>query len=360
LPKIWIDILTPKQTLFLNKIGEALEERGFEVLYTTRQYREVVELIKLKKLKAIIVGRHGGKNLSEKLIASSERIIELTKLIIEEKPDMALSFSSPECARVAFGLGIPHISVNDSPHSVFVAKLTIPLSKTLFSPKVIPKEVWTRFGIDKSNILQYNALDPVAWLKDFTPNAQVLHELNLDTDKPIITIRETEAYASYLLQKVDSIAPVSDVLIPLLVKEIEQVQIVVLPRYEEQVNYIQRKYRSRNVSVATKVIDGASLLYYTTVFVGGGGTMNIEAALLGVPVISVYPGETTYVEKFLIKKGLVFRNKRINVVIRKIIDFIKDDNLKMLIKSKAEKLMRKMEDPAKFISTNLVKIMQYT
>ena len=38
--KVWIDILTPKQTLFFEPLIEALQERGDEVVVTSSRYRE--------------------------------------------------------------------------------------------------------------------------------------------------------------------------------------------------------------------------------------------------------------------------------------------------------------------------------
>jgi predicted glycosyltransferase len=133
---IIIDILTPKQCMFLSRLIEHLERRGHQVSKTTRKYREVNQLLRLKGLEATTVGRHGGGTLAGKLRANAQRILELTRIIDELKPDMAVSFSSPEMARVAFGLGIPHICISDSPHAEAVS--ICPRSCSL--PKSSPRE----------------------------------------------------------------------------------------------------------------------------------------------------------------------------------------------------------------------------
>ena len=112
--KVAIDILTPKQCMLFSRLSARLEEEGVEVLRTTRRYREVNQLLRLKGLDAIVVGRHGGGTLEGKLRASTQRILRLTSIIMEWRPDVMVSFSSPEAARVAFGLKIPHVCVNDS------------------------------------------------------------------------------------------------------------------------------------------------------------------------------------------------------------------------------------------------------
>jgi len=107
--KIAIDILTPKQCMLFSKLSEKLENRGHQIFKTTRRYREVLQLLRLKGVDARVVGEHGGKKLIDKLKASAQRTLELASLFEEISPDVAISFSSPEMTRVSYGLKVPHI-----------------------------------------------------------------------------------------------------------------------------------------------------------------------------------------------------------------------------------------------------------
>ena len=196
--RAWIDILTPKQANFFTPLIKRLSGHGAEILATTRKYREVNQLLEIRKISAIKIGRHGGRILKNKLVSSAERTRRLALLLSKRRCDLALSFSSPEAARVAYGLSVPHYCVSDSPHAEAVSRLTIPLSKMLFTPKVVPKSAWSRYGIREDLIVQYDALDPAAWLKEFKPNPRVLDDLGLDQSLPIITVRPEETEASYL------------------------------------------------------------------------------------------------------------------------------------------------------------------
>lgn len=146
--KVWLDVLTPKQANFFGELQRRLSAKGFKTLLTTREYREVNELLELRSIKAIEVGRHGGGELSNKLVESSKRVSALAKVVEEERPEVAISFSSPEAARVAFGLKIPHYCISDSPHAEAVCKLTVPLSEKLFTPWVIPLYAWKKYGMN--------------------------------------------------------------------------------------------------------------------------------------------------------------------------------------------------------------------
>src|SRR5918996_5415328 len=200
--KVWLDILTPKQVMFFKPLVDSLMEGGHDVLSTSRDYREATELARRKHLELKVVGKHGGGGKYDKLRASPSRVFELAELVQAFEPDLAITFSSPEGARVSFGLGIRHFSFSDSPHATAVSKLTAPLTDLLFCPWIIPYVAWSKFGLPKASIIRYKALDPVAWLKRSTGQAHT----HPDTDtiygnsgnKKNILVRLEESKAAYL------------------------------------------------------------------------------------------------------------------------------------------------------------------
>ena len=115
-------------------------QKRHRVICTSRNYREVTNLAKIRKLNLIFVGKHGGSEKFYKLNASNNRINQLSKIIQKNKPDIAVSFCSPEASRVAFGLGIKHISFSDSPHAEAVMRLSIPLIQKLLIPWIISRQ----------------------------------------------------------------------------------------------------------------------------------------------------------------------------------------------------------------------------
>jgi predicted glycosyltransferase len=346
--KIALDILTPKQCMFFSKLSERLEKKGHQVLRTTRKYREVNQLLELKGLDAKVIGEHGGKNIADKLKASAQRILEMASYLEEAKPDVAVSFSSPEMARTAYGLGIPHICVSDSPHAEAVARLTIPLTKKLLTPKMIPKKEWVKYGITPDRIIQYNALDPWAWLKDFKPDRRIVQQLGLDTSKPILTFRTEESHAAYLLSKTREESGIVSILKQIF-RKARNLQIVIVPRYDDQVNVFRKLFNNKAI-VCESTVDGPSLLYYTSIFIGGGGTMTAESALLGKPTFSCYPGKPVIILKYLIRKGLVKLETDSSQLLRKIrLTLNSLDKEKIRQAEKAEKLVKGFEDPIEVI-----------
>ena len=88
--------------------------------------------------------------------------------------------------------------------------------------------------------------------------------------------------------------------------------------------------------------DGKYLLKNTDVFIGSGGTMTAEAALMGIPTIS-YNAVPNIIEKFLVKKTLVKREidpKKISRCITKIFQSTNDER-----QIRAKEVIQEMEDP---------------
>jgi predicted glycosyltransferase len=346
--KIFIDILTPKQCMLFAKLSERLRRDGHKITFATREYREVNELLEIKGISAQVVGKHGGGNLHDKLEASAQRTLELSSFVAELQPDVAVSFASPETSRVAFGRGIPQVWLNDSPHSEAVARLTVPLVTLLITPRFVPKNAWTRFGIESDKIVQYNAIDPWIWLKDFKPDKNILRRLGLETTKPIVVFRAEESFASYLL----GVAPESPswtLLLESLFESGSRFQAVIIPRYDAQVAHLTKEYGNR-AAICKSAIDAPSLLAYSSVFVGGGGTMTAEAALLGVPTFSCYPGKSYLIEKYLKKRCLIIREADWHKTKRKILKTLEDVyNAKKAQSARAKKLTDSYEDPIEII-----------
>jgi len=353
--KVWLDILTPKQANFLGELQRRLDTAGLKTFTTTREYREVNELLQLKGMKAVPVGRHGGERLKDKLIESSNRISALAKVVEEQQIDLAISFSSPEAARVAYGLKIPHYCVSDSPHAEAVSRLTVPLSVKLFTPWLIPLNAWTRYGIKPRDLVRYRALDPIAWVPHYKADPRVVDSLNLDVSKPIVIVRTPEEYASYLSDRNRSIASkVTETVAKLIDVNGNEAQIVILPRYDAQVERFERRFGSRAI-IPKHIVDAISLMRMSSVFLGGGGTMTAEAALLGVPVISYYPGEPTFVERFLMKYGLVERILDSGRIAQRTNAICKSQDFREYCQRKSARLVDSMEDPLRVIVRKIFK-----
>jgi len=346
--KVWIDLLTPKQFFLFKVLKERLEERGHNTLITSRNYREILGLTNIINFNLKFVGKHGGGNLIDKLNCSTDRIKALIPIVEEFKPDVTISFCSPEACRVAFGLGIPNITINDSPHSEKVMRLTLPLSSLHFSPWIIPYKAWTKFGIDKDRIIKYKALDPIVWInRDRKPL-----NLNFDKKRKKILIRLEESQASYLKPSNFSLD-----LLKNLVK-FKEFQILILPRYEDQMDSLKAFEKESNVLLIKEVVDGLTLLDNIDLLIGSGGTMCLEGALLGIPTIHTSDIKNLYVIDYLAKKGLIFRSYKVDETISLVLKLLKDESIRERIKEKAKRFVKRMEDPIDLILKKMQEVLR--
>jgi len=87
-----------------------------------------------------------------------------------------------------------------------------------------------------------------------------------------------------------------------LVGRRDDVRAIVLPRTEEQREYV-RGLELPSVIVPEQAVDAQSLIALSDLVVSAGGTMNREAAALGVPVYTTYGGRLGGVDEALIRDG---------------------------------------------------------
>ena len=331
--KIWIDILTPKQLLFSEPIIEKLGKK-YDILCTSRDYNEVSKLAKIRNFDLIFIGKHGGGDKKSKLKASIDRMEKMSEKIKTFSPDVVISFCSPEAARISFGLGIKHIAFCDSPHANAVMRLTLPLIQKLLIPYVISKKEFSKYGIDEKNIIQYRAIDAIVTIKrKINRNASLPFKKN---NKKNILIRIEEEQASYT-SKSSKIIPI----IKKVVSEFEKENVVILGRYVEQIKNLQ-KIVGNKTKIVKMSYDGKHLLENTDIFIGSGGTMTAESALMGIPTIS-YNAVPNIIENFLVKKHLVKREtdpNKISIQIKRI--FEADDKQSQ---KRAKIIRSQMEDP---------------
>lgn len=313
-------------------------KKNNQILCTSRNYREVTQLAKLRKMKLDFVGMHGGADRIDKLNASTQRTIELTKKIQKFKPDLTISFCSPEASRISYGLKIRHIAFCDSPHAEAVMRLCLPLVQKLLIPWIIPKKEFTKYGIDAKDIIPYRAIDAAIIIKNST-NLQ-----NDGTSKNIL-IRVGEDQAAYL-QGHDKIFPI----IRAIITKFPNHQVLVLPRYTSQIGKLKQTF-GKKIHVLDKVAVGNSLLQNTGIFLGSGGTMTAESALLGIPTIS-YNVVPNLVQDYLVRKRLVILEQSPKKIVRLIEKMLFAENKQL--KKNAKETLASMEDPLK----KLIKIIK--
>jgi predicted glycosyltransferase len=120
--------------------------------------------------------------------------------------------------------------------------------------------------------------------------------------------------------------------------------VTILPRDEWQMIYYSNK-KFGSTKVNKKPIDLEIIAKECSLFIGAGGSMTREIALLGIPSISVYQDELLGVDKILIEKKIMHHDPEITL--DKILSFIKNptnNNAQISMMEKGEKAYHMLKE----------------
>jgi uncharacterized protein len=287
----------PAHVLVFRPLIEILRERGHEVEITARDYAQTQQLLELHRLEATVVGRHGGRSRFGKARSLASRLRALHKWARPRNFDLALAHGSHELTMSARRLGIPSATTHDYEFAKLQHQLGMRAATKVVVPDSIPPERLERFGVRPPKLLRYPGLKEEYYLSDFEPDVQVLARSQIDTDRVLVVLRPPPDVSLYHRH--------SNPLFPQTLEHLgrlEHVQAVVLPRTEAQRAYV-RGLALPSVLVPDGAVDAQSLIAFADVVVSAGGTMNREAAALGVPVYTTYGGRLGGVDEELIRQG---------------------------------------------------------
>jgi predicted glycosyltransferase len=292
---VWIDLDNTPHVPFFIPIKKELEKRGVRVLLTARNAFQVCELASMNGLVFTTIGHHYGKNILMKLFGWLWRALELAPFALRNKPDLALSHGSRSQVLLANSLGIPTVVITDYEHYK-----TPPLSRPKW--EIVPA-VMASAQLPGKNVLKYAGLKEDVYIPLFVPSPGILDELRLDEHDLIVTVRPPAVEAHYH-------NPESEAIFSRLMDWIlssSDAKIVLLPRNAKQGIAIRKKngpwFATERVIIPGKALNGLNLLYFSDVVISGGGTMNREAATLGIPVYSIFRGPQGHVDRQLEAEG---------------------------------------------------------
>jgi uncharacterized protein len=274
-----------------------LRERGDEVEITARDYAQTLQLLELHALEATVIGRHGGRSRLGKAQSLLSRLRALRRWARPRDFDLALAHGSHELTVTARRLGIPSATTHDYEFATLQHHLGMRAATKVVVPESIPAERLARFGAQPPKLLRYPGLKEEYYLADFEPDPTVLERLQVDRDRVLVVLRPPPDVSLYHRH--------SNPLFPQTLDYLgahDEVQAVVLPRTEEQREFVRRLELPSTI-LPGRAVDAQTLIALADVVVSAGGTMNREAAALGVPVYTTYGGRLGGVDEQLIREG---------------------------------------------------------
>ncbi len=294
---IWIDLDNSPHVPFFKPIIKRLEQQGYEVVLTARDAFQTCELADLAGFRYQRIGCHHGKNMVFKLTGVITRSLQMIPFIMRNRPDLAISHGARSQHLISALLQLPVVNILDYEHAQIMPLVNF---ACLIAPDVIPLEA---VPISPERILRYPGIKEDVYVQGFLPDSALPTEMGIGEDNIVILIRPPATEAHYRCAES----------VPLFVKTMEFLvekqgtSLVVLPRDHRQMQWIADQWpefcREGKIIFPKKAVDGLNLIWWSDLVISGGGTMNREAAALGVPVYSIFRGKTGAVDQYLAKSG---------------------------------------------------------
>jgi uncharacterized protein len=295
--KVWIDIDNSPHVPFFLPIIKELENRGAEVVLTARDIYQVCELLKFFKLPCKVIGGHYGKNKVFKVLGNCLRAAQLLPTAAWQRPSVALSHGSRAQVLACKALGIPTIMMHDYEHST---KTGFVEPDWTFMPNVIPDGSMSK---QSERTLKYPGLKEDVYVPRFRPDPSVLNALGISPADLLVTLRPPATEAHYHNPEAEQLF--AETL--RMLAEKPNTRAVALPRNGRQGAELRKQWApliaSGRLIIPETPVDGLNLIWFSDLVVSGGGTMNREAAALGVPVYSVFRGKIGAVDQYLADTG---------------------------------------------------------
>jgi uncharacterized protein len=290
--KIWVDLDNSPHVPFFRPILEEMRKRNYEVMVTARDAYQVRELLDYYGVSARVVGKHYGKQKLWKALGTCWRTLVLIPLVRKEKPDLAVCHGSRGLVLTSKLLGIPSLVLMDYEFATLTPFVN-PTWRML--PSVVPDDA---LGCG-SNVIKYPGIKEDVYLSTFQPDLTLRNRLGIASDDLLITVRPPATEAHYHNPEAEKLLSAT---LRRFVNE-PNTTILLLPRNKRQESELRSAWAesiaSRKIIIPEHAEDGLNLIWNSDLVISGGGTMNREAAAMGVPVYSIFRGKIGAVDHYL-------------------------------------------------------------
>jgi predicted glycosyltransferase len=185
--------------------------------------------------------------------------------------------------------------------------LAFRLASRVVVPSAFPEDALRRFGAGREKVRRYEGIKEDVYLADFEPDprfASLLFErFGVDTTRDtLVVVRPPAGEALYHRFENE----LFDELLKRLLSR-GGVKVLLLARTDAQREELESRFRADNLVAPREALDGANLIAAADLVVSAGGTMNREAAALGVPAATVYAGRWAALDEQLVREGRLKR-----------------------------------------------------
>jgi len=299
--RIWIDLANSPHVPFFKALVTRFVAQGHDIETTAREFAETIPLADAAGFNPHVIGVHAGRAVSAKAGGLVSRAWALMRWARKRKFDLAISHNSYSQILAARALRLKTVTLMDYEHQP-ANHLAFRFASRIIVPASFPAARLRRYGAAVGKVRRYQGTKEDVYLADFQTDplfAARLCELGVNPDNVLVLMRPPAHDALYHRFRNTLF---DEALTMLLAKD--NVQVILLPRNEAQRSEYARVER---LVIPAAPLDGANLIAASDLVISAGGTINREAAALGVPAASIYAGRWAAVDEELIKEGRLRR-----------------------------------------------------
>ncbi|HKP83537.1 MAG TPA: DUF354 domain-containing protein [Pyrinomonadaceae bacterium] len=298
--RLWIDLANSPHVPFFRALADRFIEQGHEIEITAREFAETIPLARAAGFAPQVVGSHAGRAVSAKAGGLMSRAWALSAWARGRRFDLAISHNSYSQILAARTLGLRTITLMDYEYQP-ANHLAFRFASRVIVPASFPEQRLRKFGARARKVRRYHGTKEDVYLAGFQADPSFgaqLSELGVKPDNVLVLMRPPAHDALYHRFQ----NTLFDEALTMLLAN-ENVQVILLPRNEAQ----RATYTGKGAIIPAAPLDGANLIAASDLVISAGGTINREAAALGVPAASIYAGQWAAVDEGLVNEGRLQR-----------------------------------------------------
>lgn len=298
--KLWIDVVSPSTVPFFRSLLTHLG--GYEFSVTAGVNAETAHLLNTAGLSGEVIWRHPEFSGPRRYIDVFARLLLLGLNV--PTFDVGLGFANFYVPLIAKSRLKPSVAFtdNDSAYAIHDRSITFKLADWVVCPSAISPERLAKLGLKEEKVMYFDGYKEDVYISDFVPDGLFVSKL---PKKDYVLVRPEATFAIYVKEK-RNIVP--SLLRGLLRKGLD---VLYVPRTSKDLMLAE----GLDVHVLKIPLNGLDLCWHSRCVMTGSGTFAREAACLGVPATSFFPGELLSVDQALVRERKMFHSRNVDELV---------------------------------------------
>lgn len=330
---ILVDITHPAHFHFFRPAIEQWQERGYRVIIAAREKDVTTQLLDASGFTYFVLSRarRGVTGLARELLEHETRLL---RLIRATRPCVILEVAGTFIVHAAFLARVPSLVFYDTEHARLSNAITFPFATKIFTPQCYRDEIGPKQ-------IRYDGYQELAYLhpRYFEPDVSVLGEIGIERGEPYFVLRFVSWEASHDRGH-HGLPPDSR---RRLINMLEKRGRVVL----SSEGPLPAEYERLRARFSPEKMHDA--LAFANLYVGEGGTMATEAALLGTPSVFVSTLESGNWDELRARYQLMFFYSEAREAEEKVRELLSTDNVKAMWLDRRQRVIADKVDVTEFL-----------